>query len=1079
MKTLRILTVAWALAGAACQMNRPAQSDRALEGPVDVTPFGQVMKWEENGRDYGVIWEDARDINRVVVSFSKDSDPPRPQDMRLEYWQSSWPQRRIPRDRPSGSGGSGWLDIGDWFQGKWQEADVNVDVKGRTLTYTFRPVNAMEFPGLKNFAAEYRSTMKLRLASSSPLKRIVGFEAYTDSVWKPLDFEVHWRVPRSKTAQKWSGRIEVFNGHLMRISGLSGQVSVEGKDRFSISSRGGTERIAASIAYARPKGCNSFDETVVSIRTDRDSFSFAASDLVKEKSIFIPDFGVLVRRKGEKATYDSAWAAWQKAKADPKTMDLYSRVLTEKEQTFTRAWADTPAKKPQYVPLSFEGSRQHFRSEPNGEIVCNRNWIKRIRGKDTSRCRWEGDEIRYHFGLPQSRPTKRDLVDGCLPIIVNEWVRDGVRYRQTAFATPFPAITGDRIQADDELMLMMRLELENTTQGEAAGRIEISVADAKGADPLSIPQDGPPSCLRSAKYDAVRIWHLDERNKPAIENGKAVYRRALGPGEKHAIDLCIPFVSSDDPRHAALAFDGHLKQVAEYWRKRIAAGTQIVTPEPMINDYYRAQITHLLINTEREVGGADRYMPKVGTFHYGVFSNESCMMVSDLDRRGYRDPAQWSLDAWLHYQGTVALPGDFSGKDGVFYGDGGYEMGEYNQHHGWVLWCMGEHYWYTRDKQWLDRAAPGIVKGCQWVIQQRQRTIDEATRTPIRAIERGLLPPGRLEDIGDWRCWLSTNAFTWWGMDNAARALEAAGHPGGKRLMAEAKACHDDLIAAFTEAMVRSPVVKLRDGSWIPKVPSDVHRRGRSFGWITETLEGAIHLVRCGAVAPNSRLATWIIRDFEDNLYLSEQFGYELKGEEFEKRWFSHGGISQQANLLHNPIPYLLRDEPEHFLRAYFNAFAVSYFPDTRMMTEHALPNIGDWRGDHYKSSDEANSTCWLRLMFVEERGDELWLGAAIPRYWLTDGNRIGISNAQTYFGPVSMSMESNVSAGKITMIIDPPTRDAPKTIRARFRHPDGAKMTRCEVNGAAYAKFDPKKEWVELSDLAKKTTVTAYYEKQ
>ena len=117
-----------------------------------------------------------------------------------------------------------------------------------------------------------------------------------------------------------------------------------------------------------------------------------------------------------------------------------------------------------------------------------------------------------------------------------------------------------------------------------------------------------------------------------------------------------------------------------------------------------------------------------------------------------------------------------------------------------------------------------------------------------------------------------------------------------------------------------------------------------------------------------------------------------------------------QANLLCNPIPYLLRDEPKHFLRAYFNAFATSYFPDTRMMTEHALPNIGDHRGDHYKSSDEANSTFWLRMMFVQERGDELWLGAAIPRYWLADGKTCGIEDAGTYFGPMSVRYKSEIS---------------------------------------------------------------------
>ena len=185
-----------------------------------------------------------------------------------------------------------------------------------------------------------------------------------------------------------------------------------------------------------------------------------------------------------------------------------------------------------------------------------------------------------------------------------------------------------------------------------------------------------------------------------------------------------------------------------------------------------------------------------------------------------------------------------------------------------------------------------------------------------------------------------------------------------------------------------------------------------------------------------------------------------------------------QANLLCNPIPYLLRDEPKHFLRAYFNAFAVSYWPDTRMMTEHALPNIGDWRGDHYKSSDEANSTFWLRMMFIQERGDELYIGAAIPRYWLADGKTCGIENAATYFGPMSVKYESHAADGRIEVTVDPPKRNPPKRIYVRFRHPEGKKITRCELNGKPYANFNADKEWLVFTECPKdQVRIITYYD--
>ena len=49
------------------------------------------------------------------------------------------------------------------------------------------------------------------------------------------------------------------------------------------------------------------------------------------------------------------------------------------------------------------------------------------------------------------------------------------------------------------------------------------------------------------------------------------------------------------------------------------------------------------------------------------------------------------------------------------------------------------------------------------------------------------------------------------------------------------------------------------------------------------------------------------------------------------------------------------------------------------MCNEHSLPELGYPAGDHFKTSDEAQSTYWLRLMFVHEQGDDLYLGQAIP----------------------------------------------------------------------------------------------------
>jgi len=366
----------------------------------------------------------------------------------------------------------------------------------------------------------------------------------------------------------------------------------------------------------------------------------------------------------------------------------------------------------------------------------------------------------------------------------------------------------------------------------------------------------------------------------------------------------------------------------------------------------------------------------------------------------------------------------------------------------------------------LHKAAPGILAACDWIIRETKRTAGR------HELERGLLPAGSLEDIGDWWTWLSTSCYTWRGLDSAAWALEQLRHPEAKRIRKEADAFHASLLGNFRQASARSPVVRLRDGTAVPQIASYVHRRGRSFGWICETLEGAMHLLITRALDARSKEADWIVRDYEDNLYLSNQYGYTV--DDFEKRWFDRGGMSMQACLLFDVEPYLYRDDVKHALRALFNAEAVSYFPDVRMNTEHAAPYFDDWRGDHYKSSDESNCAGWLRQLFVREEGNEWLLGQGVPRDWLKPGQKCGLERAATYFGPASVVYTAGEN--QITARLEGPRRNPPKQIRLRFRSPNEQPLNSVIVNGKPWKKFE--RDWVRLPGNIGSAVVVAIYRK-
>ena len=987
--------------------------------PFDAAPFGLPLP-EGNG----LMWEDPRELHRVVVHFREAA--PAPDTVRLEYWGSWWPERHLPKDREPGGGDMGWMELGNWWKYGWRVADAEAKAEGKTVAFTFRPVNAKEFPKAKDYPAPFRYTLKVRVASDQKLSAVERLEAFTDSSLESRAFRLAWNpgVP--------VGVKEVFNGRMVRAESVTAQ---------------GGRFVIEAVTNSDP---NTFDRTLVTLSRGPEAFTFRFDDLA-QGPLFLPNFGVAVLPEADARDY-AAIAAEQKARG---AKTLYDRVAEMPEQTWGAAWDGMPPKKSHiYFPLGLDGGRQRFRLNADGSINwrSNDHYLQGRPGQDTPRLALENGGLALRFDLP-SEPVERTLEEESLPICISTWERDGVRVQQTALVTE---LAGSKARAeaaapaappgDAFAVFLARFTFTNTT-GEA--KLVSLPLNFGGGATLRADADG---LLWNGEH--VR-GHFQADSTPTAEQGKVGWTFTLTNNESRRITLKIPYVVLTEPAEPAalkqLDFDLEHQAVASYWRTRLSESARLITPEPMLNEFYRSHAMHLLVNCEREPG-SDRRFARVGSFNYGAYGNESCMMVVDLDRRGYHREAQDCLDAWLHYQGTVELPGSFASKDGVLYGAGGYEAGGYNQHHGWILWMLSEHYRFTRDRAWLERSAPGLVKGADWIIRETARTQD---RHPL---ERGLLPSGSLEDIGDWWTWLSTSCYTWRGLDSAAWAVEQIQHPDAPRLRAAATDYHRALIANFTQAMQRAPVVRLRDGTAVPKVPSHVHRRGRTFGWICETLEGAIHLLITGAIDPKSELGTWILKDYEDNLYLSNQYGYTL--DDFEKHWFSRGGMSMQACLLLDVEPYLYRDEPKHALRALFNGQAVSYFPDVRLNTEHALPAMGDWRGDHFKSSDEANSAGWLRHLFVREQDDQtLLIGQAIPRDWLKSGQQCGLERAATWFGPVSVLYTGG--AKEITCQLKGPTRNPPKTVRLRFRHPQEKPVTSVTVNGKPWQEFSG--EWVTL----------------
>ncbi|MBM3215019.1 hypothetical protein FJZ36_08915 [Candidatus Poribacteria bacterium] len=1006
----------------------------------DAAPFAVAM----SGGTNDLHWEDVREVHRIVVRLSA----PVPEDLQVQYWRTRWPQNRLPKDRVPSGGQVGWLELGNWFTGAWQTAHTEMVVDGQIATFAFRPVNETEFPNVVDYPARFRVTLRLRLVSATLgdeklAASIEELRAYTDSVVRRRIVSVGWRDA--------PGAAPTFSAH----NGTVESVSMPSSNRAIL-----------TVRATENSDPNSYDRTLVTVRADATT-TFAIDDL-DDGPLDIRHLSVTVESEHGGEGIPSAGSP-PPTSTRPGVLD---RVRSMPEQTWRKAWVGMPPKHESfYLPVAVEGGRHKFGVNPDGSVFyrTNHHYLTRCPGRDTPRID-SLHRLRLSFDLPKT-PDHRGIVDGTLPILNTTWSMDGCRIQQEAYAT---VLTGtdpgdDPPEGDAFGVLMLRFALSNVSEQTMTTSLRLECSSEAHREPLTLEPDG------TARVDGTLRFAIS--TDPEVEvtdsDGRIHISCSLEPGAARSLVVKVPYVGLDNAELGdldRLDYDRERDAVARYWRRRLSEGMRLTTPEPMLNEFHAAHAGHLLINCEKEPGSTRRFA-RVGSFGYAAFGNESCMMIVDLDRRGYHREARECLDAFLAYQGTVSLPGDYDSHQGVLYGAHGYECGGYNQHHGWILWCLVEHFRFTRDDTWLNSVAPNLVAASDWIIGQRERTLTPSRIVhPLLGVGAGLLPHGSLEDIGDWWQWLSTNVYSWRGLDAAAWALEQLDHRDAGRIRQSAGAYRDSILAAFRAARDRSPVVRLRDGRAVPRIPSHVHRRGRSFGWICETLEGAIHLLIARMIEPSDPEADWILRDYEDNLYLSHHYGYEVS--DYEREWFGRGGFSLQACLLFDVEPHLDRDDIHLALRAMFNAIAAYYFPDTRMLTEHALV-LGEWRGDHYKSSDEANATGWLRYLFVREVGDELLLGQAIPRSWLAPGKRIGVTRAATHFGP--MSLEFCADTGGITANLEAPTRNAPSAIRLRFRAPLNRRIVRVTVGGREWSDWD--EAWVSLPGNIGATTIRAEYD--
>ncbi|MCX6559366.1 MAG: hypothetical protein NTZ26_02520 [Candidatus Aminicenantes bacterium] len=528
---------------------------------------------------------------------------------------------------------------------------------------------------------------------------------------------------------------------------------------------------------------------------------------------------------------------------------------------------------------------------------------------------------------------------------------------------------------------------------------------------------------------------------------------------------------------------------------------QVEVPEKRWTDAWRTGSWHL----------------KSGELTYMDLALEAPRPIRAMDTAGLHETAAGWLDGFLKRSGTVA-DGDFVDGSGNFclgklfhetavFDNPGYETYElvHNGGTGRILYDLAEHFFLTGDTAWFKANQWRMQAAAEWIIRQRTQYLNG---WPGREnlLVAGLQPPQHIADCAwgqsEWKWYVNVEAWYCQGLGRFAQAMAEVDPGLAGRYREEAEKYREALRKAVDRAITLAPVMQVRNGTYRSYIPPIFYVRGPSIGQVVQiamtdddwplTMADAVGIPAADDIRLDGHLDVC-----EDVLALRPT--YLFSGNRFQhlagKRrdlgrpqaedWF-WGGESPQLGYSFLANVYLRRDEIPSFLRQWVNNYAAFVMPTPEYgFLEHFMNNadpsqVEAFQKGEFRKYRNGHALSYFmeqfRSLLVWEDGDVLWLAKATPRHWLAQGLTISVKNAPTDFGPVAYRIVSDVDHGRITAVVEPPTRRASASVWLRLRHPRGAPIKSVKLNGKPWSDFDAAKEIIRWRGLPGPVTIEAQY---
>ena len=494
----------------------------------------------------------------------------------------------------------------------------------------------------------------------------------------------------------------------------------------------------------------------------------------------------------------------------------------------------------------------------------------------------------------------------------------------------------------------------------------------------------------------------------------------LSPGVPAIVRVKIPFDAPDRgwAEVDAAEFERSQREVLGSWRRDLGSGTGFRVPEERVNEARRAWLAFASLDVDKVDGILE---PHDGAgFYEQVYGYSAALYPHALDLWGRHEEARRILDSLL----TLQAP------DGVFTSHFG------TPDTGALLFAMSEHFTLTADAAWLKRVAPNMVRMADWIATKRRESMTPpgAPRTATYGLIKFRPYCDSMEPAYDY----FGDTYCATGLEKTARVFAAVGlTEDAARIALEAKAYRRDILVSMDMAAFESGGLKV-----LPLEP-ETHRilkdsKGRASDYYS--LIASCMLESEFLPAADER-ASWVMR------FLEEKGGLRLGMCEF-------GGGIDHAYTYGYWLDGLKLDRVKQAILGFYGSLAYGMSRETysgvevtRLFTgdnEPTLPHL-------YSCTQQLRL---LRMMLVQEDGDRLWLGRALPSHWLAGEAVTEVQDAPTAFGPVSFVIHPHPKQGRTDVELRPPARRTPEAILLRLRDPGRRKIADVKVNGETIRTF-------------------------